>query len=154
LGTIVFLAAATRLLAANVTFAPGAYIIDMGQRPQTAANGLKPYGLVYQLVVNNQVPVNWAINPSKITDKNPIVTVEGVDFVLRGKSYRGGPFIISPEVITAAVTNLIEVWRAKGVVVDGPITNSFTAPIYDVVTAFPKHHSRHAEWQPIGHGFL
>src|ERR1051325_419144 len=97
LGTILFLTATTKLLAANVTFSPGAYIIDMGQRPQTAANGLKPYGLVYQLVVNNQVPVSWAINPNKITDKNPSVTVEGVDFVLRGKSYRGGPFIISPE---------------------------------------------------------
>src|ERR1044071_5074514 len=114
LAAILFLTATTRLFAANVTFLPGAYIIDMGQRPQTVANGLKPYGLVYQLVVNNQVPVNWAINPAKITDKNPTVTVEGVDFVLRGKSYRGGPFIISPEEVTPAVTNLIEIWRAKG----------------------------------------
>ena len=138
LGIIVFLTATNKLLAADVTFSPGAYVIDMGQMPQTAANGLKPYGLIYQLVVNNQVPVSWAINPNKITDKNPAITVEGVDFTLRNKSYRGGPFIIPSEEVTAAVTDLITAWRGKGVVVDGPFTNTFTAPIFDVITAFPN----------------
>ena len=55
---VLFLMAATRLLSADVTFSRGAYIIDMGQVPQTAANGLKPYGLIYQLVVNNQASVS------------------------------------------------------------------------------------------------
>src|SRR5688572_12931187 len=135
---VLCLMATTKLLAADVTFAPGAYIIDMGVMPQTAANGLKPYGLVYQLVVNNQVPVSWAINPNKVTDKNPAVTLEGADFTLNGKSYRGGPFIIPAIQVTPTVTNLIATWRAKGVVVDGPITNSFTAPIFDVITSFPN----------------
>ena len=37
LGTVLFLTATAKLLAANVTFVPGAYIIDMGVTPQTAA---------------------------------------------------------------------------------------------------------------------
>ena len=139
LGTIIlFLTAVTNVLAADVAFSPGAYVIDMGQMPQTAANGLKPYGLIYQLVESHQVPVSWAINPNKVTDKNPVITVEGTDFILRGKSYRGGPFIIASEDVSPAVTNLIAVWRAKGVVVDGPFTNHFTAPIFDVVASFPN----------------
>src|SRR5437773_2341289 len=97
LGTVLFLTATAKLLAADVTFAPGAYIIDMGQMPQTAASGLKPFGLLYNLVVPNEVPVAWAINPNKVTDKNPAITIEGVDFILNGKSYRGGPFIIRAE---------------------------------------------------------
>ena len=36
------------------TFVPGAYIIDMVQAPQTIANGLKPYGLIYDLVINQK----------------------------------------------------------------------------------------------------
>ncbi len=32
------------------SFSPGAYIIDMGQNVQTIGNGIKPYGLVYQLI--------------------------------------------------------------------------------------------------------
>src|SRR5262245_21616019 len=54
--------AATKLPAANVNFSPGSYVIDMGVMPQTAANGLKPYGLVYNLVTSNGIPVSWAIN--------------------------------------------------------------------------------------------
>ncbi len=38
LGTVLFLAATAKLLAADVTFSPGAYCIDMAQRPQTVVN--------------------------------------------------------------------------------------------------------------------
>ena len=31
----------------------------------TIANGLKPYGLIYDLLKNYKVPVKWIINPSK-----------------------------------------------------------------------------------------
>src|SRR5437899_12684461 len=71
------LAATTKLLAANVTFSPGAYIIDMGVMPQTAAHGLKPFGLLYRLVMSKQLPVAWAINANKVTDTNPADTMEG-----------------------------------------------------------------------------
>ncbi|HXI69439.1 MAG TPA: Ig-like domain-containing protein [Verrucomicrobiae bacterium] len=137
-GALIGLAVTPKLLAADMVFAPGAYIIDMGQLPQTPANALKPYGMIYDLVVNNLVPVYWAINPNKITDKNPAVTIEGADFAANGKTYRGGPFIIAAEQVTASVTNVIALWRAKGVVVDGPITNGFTAPIYNDITSFPN----------------
>src|SRR5262249_30484939 len=133
-----FAVVTTCVCAADVTFSPGAFIIDMGQPSQNAANALKPYGLIYRLVVSNQVVVNWAINPSKSTDKNPAVTVEGTDFILNGKAYRGGPFIIPGEFVDPAVANLVAAWRAKGVVIDGPITNSFTAPVYNQITSFPN----------------
>ena len=73
----------------TVTFAPGAYIIDMGSFPYTYNTGLKPYGLVYDLVINKQVPVSWAISPTK--------TKDGIDFTVPSGtgagSYRGGSFI-------------------------------------------------------------
>jgi len=137
-GAVLLLAATSRLLAADKTFTPGAYIIDMGVVPQTAANGLKPFGLLYSLIISNEVPVSWAINPNKVTDKNPAVTVEGADFTVNGKIYRGGPFIIPSEQINPSVTNLIATWRAKGVVVDGPINQTFTVPVYETLTSFPN----------------
>src|SRR4051812_44828196 len=48
-------------------FSAGSYVIDMGQPTQTVGNALKPYGLVYDMVTNFKVPVNWAINPNKTT---------------------------------------------------------------------------------------
>jgi len=137
-GAVLLLAATASLRAADQTFTPGAYIIDMGVIPQTAANGLKPFGLLYSLIISNEVPVSWAINPNKTADKNPAVTIEGTDFIVNGKTYRGGPFIIPSEQVNPAVTNQIALWRAKGVVVDGPINQTFTAPIYQTLTSFPN----------------
>ena len=34
------------------TIASGAFIIDMGVLPQTISNGLKPYGMLYDLLKN------------------------------------------------------------------------------------------------------
>lgn len=39
-----------------------------GVTPQTVGNGLKPYGLVYDLVKNFKVPVKWVINTTKAKD--------------------------------------------------------------------------------------
>ena len=101
----------------------GAYIIDMGQSTQTFANGLKPYGLVYALITSTTpVSVDWSINSLKAKD--------GVDFTANGKNYKGGPFIIPSELITPAVLTLITTWRTAGVIVDGPISVGFTAPLY------------------------
>jgi len=111
------------------TFTAGTYIIDMGQATQTIANGLKPYGLVYQMIVVQGVPVYWAINSSKVKD--------GVDFSADGKSYSGGSFILSSERITAPIVTLINEWKAKGVVVDGPVLAGFTAPVYKLLTCWP-----------------
>jgi len=116
----------------NVHFSSGAYIIDMGSvntYPYSYATGLKPYGLVYDLVINKQIPVSWAINSSKSKD--------GVDFTVGGKQYKGGPLIIPKEYASLALST-INTWKAKGVVVDGPIGSSFTAPIYGNITSFPN----------------
>ncbi len=116
-------------MAASEVLAPGAYIVDMGQPTQTIANGLKPYGLVYDLVVTKGIPVKWAINPNKRR--------EGVDFIAGGKRYKGSAFIIPAE-LAAEAAPTISIWKAQGVVVDGPISNSFTAPIFTQIDGFPN----------------
>jgi len=45
-------------------FNAGAAVVDMGIADQTDNNGLRPYGLVVDLVQNG-IPVNWIINPNK-----------------------------------------------------------------------------------------
>lgn len=116
-------------LAASETFDVGAYIIDMGQATQTIATGLKPYGLVYDLVVKNAIPVKWAIDPNKARD--------GADFDANGKTYKGGSFIIPPEYASQAAAT-VATWKAQGVVVDGPLNTGFSALIYDTITNFPN----------------
>jgi len=111
------------------TFAAGSYIIDMGQSNQTIENGLKPYGLVYELLIVEGIPVCWAINSSKSKD--------GTDFIADGKDYKGGSFILAGERITGSVMTIINTWRAKGVMVDGPTAGSFTAPVYQELTSWP-----------------
>src|SRR5438045_3616803 len=39
----------SRVTPVLTAFAPGAYLIDMGQATQTIGNALKPYGLVYDM---------------------------------------------------------------------------------------------------------
>lgn len=90
------------------TLRSGSFIINMGVTPQTIGNGLKPYGLVYELVKNHRVPVKWVINSSKAKD--------GIDFIHNGVQYRGGTFIIPFQFRTTAVNALISTWQAQGVV--------------------------------------
>jgi uncharacterized repeat protein (TIGR01451 family) len=111
------------------TIKTGAYIVDMGVSTQTVGNGLKPYGLVYELVVKKGIPVKWAINPNKAR--------EGTDFTYSGKAYKGGPFIIEKGFATDAAATIAS-WKAQGVVVDGPTTADFTAPIFTSINNFPN----------------
>jgi hypothetical protein len=121
------------------TIAAGAYVIDMGQPAQTIANGLKPYGLVHELVINKKVPVLWAINPAKTKSCPGATCADGVDFSAGAKSYRGGSFVIRGEFVDAAVLATINTWRAKGVVVDGPIATAIAnVPVYDTLTSLPR----------------
>jgi uncharacterized repeat protein (TIGR01451 family) len=115
--------------AATETIAAGAYVIDMGQATQTLGNSLKPYGLVYELIVKKGIPVKWAINPTKARD--------GADFTAGSKTYSGGSFIIPAEYATEAAAS-ITAWKLQGVVVDGPTTAAFTAPIYTNLDNFPN----------------
>lgn len=115
---------------ASTSFGPGAYVIDMGQATQTIENGLKPYGLVYQLIITEGIPVQWAIDPAKSKD--------GADFTAGGKSYKGGSFIIAGDRVTAKVLEQLKTWKAKGVVVDGPLKAGFSAPIQKDLTSWPR----------------
>lgn len=124
------MAGASAATAPAKTFAPGAYVIDMGQEPQTVENGLKPYGLVYQLIVTEGIPVEWAIAAGKQKD--------AADFTADGKTYRAGSFIIAGERATQRVQNLFRTWSARGVVIDGPLAAGFEAPIHKQLTSWPR----------------
>jgi hypothetical protein len=104
----ILLLLAQRSSATVETIPTGSYIINMGITPQTVGNGLKPYGLVYDLLKNYSVPVKWVINASKPKD--------GVDFIFNSVSYKGGTFIIPASSITAAVQTRINFWITQGVV--------------------------------------
>ncbi len=132
-------------------FPAGSYVIDMGQATQTIANSIRPYGLIYDLTMNNNVPVSWAIDPTKDynfqtqgqnTPSEPVDTVgDTIDFTAitttGSKDYEGGSFIINEAFIDASVLSVINTWRSQGVVVD-EITADFSAEIYDEITYFPK----------------
>ena len=85
----------TNANAGNETIVNGSFIINMGVTPQTVANGLKPYGLIYDLIKNQDVPIKWIIAPGKVKD--------GIDFTYNSVGYKGGTFIVPGEFRTAAV---------------------------------------------------
>ncbi|PWJ57353.1 hypothetical protein CLV98_10760 [Dyadobacter jejuensis] len=115
--------------AANETFPAGAFIVNMGVVPQTEGNGLKPYGMVYDLLKNYGVNVRWVINESKDKD--------GTDFIHEGVTYRGGTFIIPANLRTTAVNSAINSWKSQGVV--GNTTNTpLTIDVDYVLKVAPK----------------
>jgi Secretion system C-terminal sorting domain len=122
-------------LVQNIYAAPtivngNSFIINMGVVPQTIANGLKPYGLVYQMMVTHKVPIYWVINQSKVKD--------GIDFTYNGVDYRGGTFIIPGQFRTAAVNTAISNFIAAGGI--GATTNpvSFTLDVTQILDRAPQ----------------
>ncbi len=105
----------------------GSFIINMGITPQTINNGLRPYGLIFQLVRNQNVPVKWIINPSKAKD--------GIDFTHNSISYRSGAFIVDADFRTPAVNALITSWQSQGVV-GATTVSDMVLPVYGVITTF------------------
>lgn len=112
----------------NMTIPAGSFIINMGVTPQTIANGLKPYGMVYALL-QAKCPVHWVINPGKAKD--------GVDFTYNGVDYKGGPFIIEAKYRTSDINSIIATWQGSGVV--GVTTTSpVTVPVYLTLNNVPR----------------
>jgi hypothetical protein len=107
----------------------GSFIINMGVVPQTIGNGLKPYGMVYDLVRNYNVPIKWIINQNKSKD--------GTDFTYGGTAYKGGPFIVEAEYRSAAVDARIAYWQTQGVV-GVTITSDIVVPVFQTITGFAK----------------
>lgn len=114
---------------ANERITKGSYIINMGIVPQTRNNGLRPYGLVYELVHNRFIPVKWIIKPTKLKD--------GVDFHHNGILYKGGAFIIPKEFITPAIQSLITAWNGLGVL-GAYSTYDTLLPVYTTLTSWPR----------------
>ena len=127
---IVISSISLKLFAQSETFSTGSFIINMGAtNPNTVANGLKPYGLMYDLIRNYQVPIKWVINPAKVKD--------GIDFTYNGAQYKGGTFIINAEYRSAAVNSRIAYWTGQGVVgvtTAGPLTLDVAVKI----VSYPK----------------
>ena len=115
----------------------GSAIIDMGVTPQTYNNGLIPYGLIYDLSINNKIAVYWAVNNNK-SWVNPSAKQDQIDMTVDGKDYKGGPFVIPQEFMIFAQP-IIDSWVTNypGLTVD-IAASSFVAPVYDVVTSFPR----------------
>jgi SprB repeat len=121
---VIFSFSLTKVQAQTESMSAGSYIINMGVPSQTINNALRPYGMIYDLTKNHQVPIRWVINPNKDKD--------GVDFTFNGVSYKGGPFIIPAEFRTSAVNARITYWQGQGVV--GVTTNApVTVPVYAVI---------------------
>ncbi len=115
------------ILCSTITFSqteiiqPGSIIIDMGVTPQTEGNALKPYGLVFKLISELYTPVVWSINASK--------TKDGIDFSVDGLDFKGGPFIIKSQYVTAQVLAEVTTWANLGVVTH-TTTNTIIVPSY------------------------
>ena len=116
-------------LSATEKVSAGSFIVNMGVRPQGINNGLKPYGLVYELLQTYKVPIKWVINPNKQR--------EGVDFVYKGIEYRGGSFVILSRYRTAEVDASISRWKSKGVIGEFTTTD-LDLPVYATLTYAPR----------------
>ena len=111
------------------TLSSGAFIINMGITPQTDQNALRPYGMIYDLVINYQVPIKWVIETGKARD--------GIDFTHNSVTYRGGTFIIPEEYRTTAVNGRITYWEGRGVVGNTSVSQ-IVVPVYHTITSFPN----------------
>ncbi|MFD2164207.1 hypothetical protein ACFSJU_17490 [Paradesertivirga mongoliensis] len=125
----IFLVCSFKSFAGIERISKGSFIVNLGISPQTKANGLKPYGLVYDLLQNFNAPVKWAINSSKSKD--------GIDFTYNNTPYRSGSFIVLAQYRTAEVNEAIEGWKTKGVI--GETTDTeISVDIYATLNYAPK----------------
>lgn len=126
---ITLLCVSFKAFAALETIPKGAFIINLGISPQTIENALKPYGLVYSLLQDFNVPVKWIINPEKTRD--------GIDFTHNNTSYRSGSFVVLARYRTAEVDQLIEEWKIKGIVGENTLTN-LSLDVFATLTYAPR----------------
>ncbi len=106
------------------------FIINMGFSPQSNSTGLKPYGMIYDLLSNYDVPILWCIRPTKAKD--------GADFSYNFSGYSGGTFVVPAQYIDPTVAGRITYWLSQGVQGTYAIAGSFTPIVYDTITSFPK----------------
>lgn len=114
----------------EITFPVGSYIVDMGNTSSDDAQ-LKPYGLIYDLVLNAKVPVYWVINGSKTSQT-------GVDLTYNGRNYISGPFVISGDDVDYNVRSMLSKWRGYGVSIDGPTDTAVTVADSRKISSVPR----------------
>lgn len=114
----------------EITFPAGSYIVDMGDTSSDDAQ-LKPYGLIYDLVLNAKVPVYWVINESK-TSQN------GVDLTYDGRNYISGPFVISGDDVDYNVESMLSKWSGYRVSIDGPTDTAVTVDNSRKISSVPR----------------
>lgn len=114
----------------EITFPVGSYIVDMGDTSSDDAQ-LKPYGLIYDLVLNAKVPVYWVINGSKTSQT-------GVDLTYNGRNYISGPFVISGDDVDYNVRSMLSKWRGYGVSIDGPTDTAVTVDNSRKISSVPR----------------
>ena len=107
-----------RSYAQTETFPSGSYIINMGITPQTQSNALRPYGLIYDLLKNDKIPVKWVISQTK--------GIDGIDFSHQGVDFRGGTFIIPAAFRDASVNGKISSYGVSGITTTSPLTVNVT----------------------------
>jgi hypothetical protein len=106
--TVIFFLSFFTSFAQSVQLPSGAFIVNMGVTPQTYGNGIKPWGMIHDLIRNYRVQVKWVISQSKGKD--------GIDFSYNGTDFKGGTFIIPARYRTAAINDRIAYWQTQGVV--------------------------------------
>ncbi|NNE15188.1 MAG: Ig-like domain-containing protein, partial [Saprospiraceae bacterium] len=122
-------------LSTPTVVAAGSVIIDMGVVPQTVANGLKPYGMIFDLIKNHGISVLWIIDENKMSDKN--TGSDAVDFSYGGQDFKGGPFIIPAAYLSPDVNATINSWIAKGVQTV-TITSDVNVPVFVELNGVPN----------------
>lgn len=143
--TILLFIICTSLIAQTENLKSGAFIINMSAtNPNTKANGLKPYGLIYDLIRNYNVPIKWIINQSKSKD--------GIDFIYNGTSFSGGTFIIPAEYRNTTTNVRINYWVTQGVI-GTTTTNNLIVDVTYTITSFPRW-TLDAKNGSIAEGFL
>lgn len=136
-------------------FAAGSYIIDMGYGVnattgvQSRNEGLQPYGLLYQLLVTEKIPVYWIIANGKTGQVGTAPGRTAADLTVdvkspytlataASKSYYSGAFVIPAEFLTdLRLGQIITATGLTAVRVDKAV-NAFEAPVFDKVTYFPR----------------
>lgn len=113
----------------TAVFSAGSVIINMGQKPQTPQNALKPYGLLYDLLQNHEVDVTWLINPEKEKD--------AIDFSIEGTDFRSGAFLIPVSYLSDEVKQSIRRWEKEGVITF-IIENPVELPVFSHLSIPPK----------------
>lgn len=130
----------------EITFPAGSYIIDMGDTSSADAQ-LRPYGLIYDLILNAKVPVYWIINDLKTSQT-------GVDLTYGGKNYISGPFVISGDDIDDNTRSILSLWKRSssdksvkndktngnkyGVKIDGPTNSPITVADSRKISSVPR----------------